>query len=61
VLFIVLGVLFAVVLLLWLLAMLGALPNSPTYSPWLAWFSVLFVGVAVFLIGTGAVVVQRVP
>jgi hypothetical protein len=46
---IVLLVLFTVIMLLWLLSMLGAVPNGPTYSPWLGWFACLFLGLAVFL------------
>jgi hypothetical protein len=42
-------VLFVMTMFLWLLAMLGAIPNSPSYSPWLAWFSCLFLGLAVFV------------
>ena len=35
---IILLVMFVVVLMVWLLALLGAIPGSPTYSPWLAFF-----------------------
>lgn len=44
---IVLLVLFVVTLFLWLLAMLGALPLA-VHSGWLAFFAVLFLGLAVF-------------
>lgn len=50
---IILLVLFVVTMFLWLLSMLGALPNSPAYSPWLAWFSCLWLGLAVFLVHWG--------
>lgn len=42
-------VLFVMTMFLWLLAMLGAIPNSPAYSPWLAWFACLWLGLAVFV------------
>jgi hypothetical protein len=42
-------VLFVMTMFLWLLSMLGAVPNSPVWSPWLGWFSCLFLGLAVFL------------
>ena len=33
---------FVMVMFLWLLSMLGAVPNAANYSPWLAWFACLF-------------------
>ena len=45
---IILLVLFVMTMFLWLLAMLGAVPNAASYSPWLGWFSCLFLGLAVF-------------
>lgn len=53
---IILVVCFVMVMFLWLLAMLGAMPNSPVYSPWLGWFACLILGVMVFCIGSGVVV-----
>ncbi len=55
---IVLIVLFVMVMFLWLLSMLGAVPNSPTYSPWLGWFACMILGAVVFLLGSGVIVVQ---
>lgn len=52
---IVLVVCFVMVMFLWLLAMLGASPNTAQYSPWLAWFACLFLGIAVFLTGSGVI------
>lgn len=46
---IILLVLFTMVMFLWLLSMLGAIPNSANYSPWLGWFACLFLGLAVFV------------
>ena len=57
-LFIVLLVFFTVVMVVWLLSLLGASPNVAHYSPWLAWFACLILGVVVFLLGSGAVVVR---
>lgn len=53
---IILVVCFTMVMFLWLLSMLGAAPNLTTYSPWLAWFACLFLGIAVFLSGAGLLV-----
>jgi hypothetical protein len=39
---VVLLVCLTVCMLLWLLSLLGAVAGSAQYSPWLAWFSVLF-------------------
>jgi hypothetical protein len=49
---IVILVCFVMVMFLWLLSLLGAVPNAPNYSPWLAWFACLFLGLIVF-IGVG--------
>lgn len=59
-LFIVLLVFFVVVMAVWMLSLLGAMPNAPTYSPWLAFFACLILGIVVFLLGTGAIVIERV-
>ena len=56
---IVLLVCFVVIMLLWLLSMLGAIPNAPLYSPWLAWFAILFLALYVFL-GGGRNSISRV-
>ncbi len=56
---IVLLVMFVIVMFLWLLSMLGAIPNAPTYSPWLGWFACMILGVVVFLVGSGVIVVER--
>lgn len=58
---IILVVLFCCTMFLWLLAMLGAVflaaggavRDPPAYSPWLAFFACLFLGIAVFLVGGG--------
>lgn len=59
---IVLIVMFTLVMFLWLLSMLGAIQNPPgtiaAYSPWLAWFACLILGIVVFLVGSGIIVVQ---
>ena len=52
---IVLIVMFTLVMFLWLLSMLGAVNNAPQYSPWLAWFACLILGIVVFLVGSGVV------
>lgn len=41
-------VLFVVTQFIWLLSMPGAASNGANYSPWLAWFGCLFLGLAVF-------------
>jgi hypothetical protein len=46
---IVLLVCFIVVMLLWLLSLLGAVQGLAPNSPWLAFFAVLILGIAVFL------------
>lgn len=43
---------------LWLLGNLGAIPNAPAYSPWLAFFACLILGLAVFIVGGGFIVVH---
>jgi hypothetical protein len=53
---VVLLVLFVITMFLWLLSMLGAVPAGANYSPWLAWFACLWLGLAVFLAGTGVVI-----
>lgn len=58
--FIVLLVCFVVVMLVWLLAMLGAIPKDNPASSWLPWFACLILGVVVFLVGSGVIVVERV-
>lgn len=45
----VLLVLFVMVIFLWLLGLLGAIPGAATYSPWLAFFGVLILGIVVFV------------
>jgi hypothetical protein len=57
---IILLVCYTVVMLIWLLSLLGAHPAAAPYSPWLAFFAVLILGVVVFLLGSG-VVVWRAP
>lgn len=57
---VVLVVCFIMVMFLWLLSLLGAVPNAPGYSPWLAFFACLFLGIAVFLAGFGVAIVERV-
>jgi hypothetical protein len=55
---IILLVLFTMVMFLWLLALLGAGGDVASKSaPWLAFFACLFLGVVVFLYGTGVIVV----
>jgi len=56
--FTVLLVCFIMVMFLWLLSLLGAVPNAPNYSPWLAFFACLFLGMVVFLSGSGIVVLR---
>lgn len=46
---IVLLVCFVVVMMVWLLSLLGTFPNAGQYSPWLAFFACLILGVVVFL------------
>ena len=59
---IILLVMFTLCMGLWLLSMLGAVSTpdrTAVYSPWLAWFSILVLGIVVFLLGTGVIVVQK--
>ena len=58
---IVLIVCFVMTMFLWLLSLLGAVPNAPSYSPWLAFFACAILGVVVFLLGTGVIVYTHVP
>lgn len=53
--YVVLLVCFVMTLFLWLLSMLGAIPNAPAYSPWLSFFACLILGLVVFLVGGGLV------
>lgn len=47
---IILLVLFVMVMFLWLLGLLGVGGGvAVTYSPWLAWFACLFLGLVVFV------------
>jgi hypothetical protein len=55
---IVILVCFVVVMLLWVLSLLGAVPNSPAYSPWLAFFACLLLGLAVFVAWPAVAVVR---
>ena len=45
---IVLLVIFVVLMMVWLLSLVGALPNAATVSPWLAFLAVLVLGVYMF-------------
>lgn len=54
---IILLVCWVIVMFLWLLSMLGAVPNAPNYSPWLAFFACLILGLALFV--SGSVVIVR--
>jgi succinate dehydrogenase hydrophobic anchor subunit len=59
--FTILLVLFTMTMFLWLLSLLGASQNvalAVTASPWLAFFACLFLGLVVFLTGSGMVTVQ---
>jgi len=56
---IILLVIWTMAMFLWLLHLLGAVPQSGAHAPWLAFFAVLTLGIVVFLLGTGAVVWQR--
>ena len=51
---IVLLVFFTVIMVVWLLSLLGAIPGGQTHSPWLAFFACLVLGIVVFLTGSGA-------
>lgn len=56
---IILLVCFVVVMLLWFLSMVGATNVVPAASPWLAFIACLILGVVVFLVGSGVIVVDR--
>ncbi len=47
----ILCVLFVMTLFLWLLALLGGFSMPGNSAAWLPWFSVLFLGLAVFVDG----------
>ena len=51
--FVVLLVLFVMVMVLWFLGLTGGVQINPN---WLAWFACFFLGVVVFLFGSGIVV-----
>ncbi len=55
---IILVVLFTMVMFLWLLSLLGANELAQKASPWLAFFACLFLGIVVFLLGTGVIVIE---
>jgi hypothetical protein len=55
---IVLIVLFIMTMFIWLLSLLGAGQGIAQYSPWLAWFACLFLGIWLALYSTGVIVVQ---
>ncbi len=48
-LFLVLLVCWVMTMFLWLLSLLGASPGIVTYSPWLAFFSCLLLGILVMV------------
>jgi hypothetical protein len=50
---------FVVILLLWFLSMVGAVSLNPAASSWFPWIAVLILGIVVFLLGTGVIVVDR--
>lgn len=52
-------VLWVMVMFLWLLSLVGASPNLTSYSPWLGWFSCLFLGLALFVTGVVPIVLPR--
>ena len=56
---IILLVLWTMAMFLWLLSLLGAVPQTTAHAHWLAFFAVLVLGLVVFLAGTGTVVWQR--
>jgi hypothetical protein len=55
---IVLLVLFVMTMFLWLLSLLGAVPNAPAYSPWLGWFACLWLGLALWLVHFGVAAIH---
>ena len=52
-------VIFVVVLLLWFLSMMGAVSLNPAASSWFPWIACLILGIVVFMLGTGVIVVER--
>ena len=53
---------FIVVMLLWFLMLMGAVTTpekSVQASPWLAFIAVLILGIVVFLLGSGVIVIER--
>ena len=58
---VVLVVVFVMAMFLWLLANLGGAPAYPQAERWLAWFAVLVLGIAVFLLGSGALTFRGGP
>jgi len=50
---------FVVIMLMWFLLLLGAVPEGKDYGRWLAFLACLILGLVVFLIG--GVVVVRAP
>jgi hypothetical protein len=61
VLLIILLVLWVMTMFLWLLALLGAVPQTQRYESWLGFFAALVLGLVVFLVGTGVVVWSHSP
>jgi hypothetical protein len=53
---VILLVLFTVVMAVWLLSLVARRPDVAPYSPWLAFFACLVLGVVVFLTGFGVIV-----
>jgi hypothetical protein len=51
--FLIVMVCFVMVMFLWLLSNLKAIPGTPDYSPWMAFFACLLLGIAVFAGGAG--------
>lgn len=52
-------VIFVVIMLLWFLSMVGAVSLNPAASSWFPWIAVLILGICVFLLGTGVIVVDH--
>ena len=52
-------VIFVVIMLLWFLSMVGAVALTPAASSWFPWIAVLILGIVVFLLGTGVIVVDH--
>lgn len=63
--FIIILVCFTMVMFIWLLYLLGGVslggqPAQPAGAGgWLPWFACFFLGVVVFLIGSGVIVIQK--